>query len=72
MAKNDTIIHNICSLRKERGITQCDMALVLGVSRQTIIAIEGGKHTPSLCLAIKLSRYFGLRVEDIFFLTEID
>ncbi|MDO5299559.1 MAG: helix-turn-helix transcriptional regulator [Clostridia bacterium] len=53
-------------LRKERGIRQEDLAQALGVSRQTVISLEKGKYNPSLTLAFKLARYFGLAIEDIF------
>ena len=57
-------------LRAEQNLSQLDLAMRLGVSRQTINAIETGKYDPSLPLAIKLARLFGQRVEEIFFLEE--
>lgn len=56
----------IKKLRKERGLRQEDFAKELGVSRQTIIAIENNKYDPSLELAIKISIFFGKTVNDIF------
>lgn len=53
-------------LRAERDWTQADLANALEVSRQTINAIEKGKFDPSLPLAFKAARLFGLRIEDIF------
>lgn len=53
-------------LRKAAGLRQEDMAAQLGVSRQTIIAIENDKYDPSLELAMKIARLLGLHVEDIF------
>ena len=53
-------------LRRARGIRQEDLAMALGVSRQTVISLEKGKYNPSLALAFKLSRYFGLPIEGIF------
>ncbi|MCA6078352.1 helix-turn-helix transcriptional regulator [Fulvivirga sedimenti] len=53
-------------LRAERDLTQADLADVLDVSRQTVNAIEKGKFDPSLPLAFKISRYFNLRIEEIF------
>ena len=53
-------------LRQERGITQEELAEALGVTRQTIIAIEKGKYDPSLRLAFKIARYFGKKIEEIF------
>jgi putative transcriptional regulator len=57
-------------LRAERNWSQADLANELGVSRQTINAIETEKYDPSLPLAIKLARLFGHNVEAIFFLEE--
>lgn len=54
------------ALRKARGIRQEDLAQALGVSRQTIISLEKGKYNPSLALAFRLARYFGLPIEEIF------
>lgn len=53
-------------LRAERDWTQADLADQLDVSRQTINAIEKGKFDPSLPLAFKASRLFGLAIEEIF------
>lgn len=53
-------------LRAERGITQEELAAALGVTRQTIIAIEKGKYDPSLRLAFKIARFFGKKIEEIF------
>jgi putative transcriptional regulator len=53
-------------LREERRWSQVELGNRVGVSRQAIIAIETGRFDPSLQLAIKLARIFGLKVEDIF------
>lgn len=53
-------------LRAERRWSQAELAERLEVSRQTINAIETGKYDPSLPLAFKLARLFGLRIEEIF------
>ena len=53
-------------LRAERDWTQGDLAQALEVSRQTVNAIETGKYDPSLPLAFRLARLFGLSIEDIF------
>ena len=53
-------------LRAERDWTQADLAVALDVSRQTVNAIETGKYDPSLPLAFRLARLFGLSIEDIF------
>lgn len=53
-------------LRTGKGLSQGRLAEKMGVSRQTINAIETGRYTPSLPLAISLSRFFGLPVEEVF------
>jgi len=53
-------------LRAERGWSQADLAERLEVSRQTVNAIETGKYDPSLPLAFRIARVFGLTIEDIF------
>jgi putative transcriptional regulator len=53
-------------LRAERDWTQANLAHELGVSRQTVNAIEKGKFDPSLPLAFKVARLFELSIEDIF------
>jgi putative transcriptional regulator len=53
-------------LRAERNWSQADLAERLGVSRQTINAIETGKYDPSLPLAFKIARLVGSRIEDVF------
>ena len=53
-------------LRAQRDWTQADLAAALEVSRQTINAIEKGKFDPSLPLAFKAARLFGMTIEDIF------
>ncbi len=64
--------NKIRELRKAKGLRQEDFAAILGVSRQTIIAIENNKYDPSLELAIKISNYFGTTVNDIFTLDQND
>ena len=54
------------ALRKEKGVRQEDLAQALGVSRQTVISLEKGKYNPSLSLAFKLARYFGMPIEAVF------
>lgn len=60
----------IKKLRKEAGLRQEDMANKLGVSRQTIIAIENDKYNPTLELAMKIANLLNRHVEEIFFLGE--
>jgi putative transcriptional regulator len=58
--------NEIYSLRSKSGVTQEALARAVGVTRQTIIAIEKGDYTPSVTLAIKLARFFKEPVEKIF------
>ena len=60
--------NNIKQLRKSEGLRQEDMAKILGVSRQTIIAIENDKYNPTLELAIKIARLQRLHVEENYIL----
>lgn len=54
------------TLRKQRGVTQEELAQAMQVSRQTIGSLENGRYNPSILLAFKLARYFGKTVEEIF------
>ena len=58
------------ALRKQRGINQEQLADALEVSRQAIGSLENGRYNPSILLAFKISRYFGLPIEDIFIYEE--
>lgn len=58
--------NRIRELRKELGYRQEDLALKLGVTRQTINAIENNKYNPTLELAMKLARLLNTRVEELF------
>ena len=62
------ILNSIKKLRVELSRTQEELADAVGVSRQTIIAIEKGNYTPSLMLAIQLANYFKVSVEELFWL----
>ena len=60
-------MHNhVRHLREARGLTQKDLSLQVGVSRQAINAIETGKYDPSIRLAFALARFFGKTVEELF------
>lgn len=62
---------NLRRLRFEHGeMTQDALARRVGITRQTIVAIEGGRYAPSLELAMKLADVFGLAVDDVFFWIE--
>lgn len=63
------------TIRVERAIkdiTQQDLAVAVGVSRQTINSIEAARYVPSTVLALKIARYFGKSADDIFTLEEGD
>ena len=53
-------------LRRQRGERQEELAAALGVSRQTIGSLENGRYNPSILLAFKIARHFGLPIEEIF------
>jgi putative transcriptional regulator len=53
-------------LRAEKNWTQAQLAEIVGVSRQAVIAVENGKYDPALPLAFKLARAFGKNVEEVF------
>ena len=57
-------------LRRQQGIRQEELAAALRVSRQTIGSLENGRYNPSIILAFKIARYFGMRIEDIFIYEE--
>ncbi len=58
--------NRIEELRKERGITQIELADSLNVTRQTISSLENGRYDPSIILAYKVARFFGLTIEEVF------
>ena len=58
--------NKIRELRKSKSLRQEDLAEILGVTRQTIIAIENNKYDPTLELAMKISKYFEVSVNEIF------
>lgn len=62
--------NRIKEYRKNRHLTQDDLAKEVGVTRQTIISLENGKYVASLFLAFKLAQYFGVNIEDIFIFEE--
>jgi len=64
--------NKIKELRKARKMSQEDLALEVGTTRQTITSIEVEKYTASLVLAYKISHYFGLTIEEVFDFSEIE
>ena len=65
---SEHIKNEVHRFRTARGVTQEQLADTVGVSRQTIIAIEKGNYTPSVLLALKIARYFKEPVDTIFIL----
>ena len=63
---DETVQNRIHELRKERRITQSELADAVEVTRRTIISLENGKYNASLILAHKIAQYFDLTIEDIF------
>ena len=62
--------NRIETIRKERGIVQEEFAKAMGVSRQTISSLENGRYNPSILLAHKIAKYFGLSIEEVFIFEE--
>ncbi len=63
--------NNLKNIRFEKNqISQDALAKAVNVSRQTINSIENGKFNPSVLLALQISKYFGKKIEEIFFLKE--
>jgi len=62
----ETLISNVKAKRTEKKLTQQDVAEAIGVSRQTVVAIEGGNYTPSVLLGLKLAELLSCQVEDLF------
>ena len=65
----ETISNNVYTLRGEHSLTQEEFALRIGVSRQTVIAIEKGNYVPSVLLALKIASVFKKQVAEIFYIT---
>lgn len=64
--------NNIRMLRASRRMTQQELAVLAGVSRQTINAMESCKYVPSTVLALKIARIFSVKVDDVFILEDGD
>ena len=62
----------IQELRKKRKLSQEELALIVGVTRQTITSLECEKYTASLVLAYKISKFFGLSIEEVFDFSEVE
>lgn len=62
--------NRIQEFRKQKRITQGELAEAVGVTRQTIISLENGRYNASLQLAFRIARYFSCAIEDIFLFEE--
>ena len=62
--------NRIEEIRKARGIRQEDFAKQMGVSRQTISSLETGRYNPSIFLAYKIAKFFGMTIEEVFLFDE--
>lgn len=67
---NAALNNRLEEIRKQRGIKQEELAAALEVSRQTIGSLENGRYNPSILLAFKIARYFGMAIEEIFIYEE--
>lgn len=64
--------NRIEEIRKQRGIRQEEFAKMMGVSRQTISSLETGRYNPSIFLAYKIARAFGMSIEEVFIFEDED
>ena len=64
------MVSRIQELRKERRMTQEELATLCKVTRQTIISLENGRYSPSIFLAHKIAKVFGLSIEQVFIFEE--
>lgn len=63
---SEFVSNNVQKVRKSRKVTQEELAKKVGVTRQTIIAIEKGNYTPSVLLALKIAQFFNTTVDTLF------
>jgi len=66
MVKPTKVTNSIRMLREAAGLTQAELARRIGVTRQTLIAIEQGRYSPTLELAFQISRVFDCGIDDVF------
>ena len=66
----DLLKNLIEEIRSAKGLRQEELAKAMGVSRQTISSLENGRYNPSILLAYKIARYFGLTIEEVFIFEE--
>ena len=70
MKGSDKIKNRLEEIRKQNGVKQEELAAALEVSRQTIGSLENGRYNPSIILAFKIARHFGMSIEEIFIYEE--
>ena len=70
MERMDIVKNRIEAIRKEKGIRQDEFAKLMGVSRQTISSLETGRYNPSIYLAYKIAKFFGMTIEEVFVFEE--
>ena len=66
MVKPTRVTNSLRAARERAGLTQAELAQQVGVTRQTLIAIEQGRYSPTLELAFQLARAFGTGIDDLF------
>lgn len=71
MTQQETVANCVHTLRTQAKKTQEEVARSVGVTRQTIIAVEKGNYTPSVVLALKIAHFFHKSVDDVFYLEQI-
>jgi len=65
----ESVKNRVYTYRTEQKVTQEELAKAVGVTRQTIIAIEKGNYTPSVSLALKIAKFFTKKVEEVFYVS---
>ncbi|MDO5628823.1 MAG: helix-turn-helix domain-containing protein [Mobilicoccus sp.] len=65
---NEALGNNVREVRRERRLTQAELASAVGVSRQTVVAIEGGDYAPSVLLALRIAAALDHPIDDLFFI----
>ncbi|MBD3780805.1 MULTISPECIES: helix-turn-helix transcriptional regulator [unclassified Cellulomonas] len=66
MVRPTSVTNRVRALRTEQGLTQAQLAATLGVTRQTVIAVEQGRYSPSLELAFQIARALGRPIDQVF------
>lgn len=66
MVKPTLVTNTVRAQREAAGLTQAELARRIGVTRQTLIAIEQGRYSPTLELAFQIARSFGVGIDDLF------